>query len=466
MVTEQAPPPLQGGRNGVNGHAKPVTFEVYHADGIKPLPFNSDVELSVLGCIMLEGAFPPGLDLEPEHFTDPRHKLIFAACRELSRRGVKPQAHLVKAALGPELIERAGGPDYLRTVIEETPWSVSLRDFARVVRDDAAKRDILRIMQADYLSTSDAKTAQARIMADLQAIVPPGAVSTVYDAQDAVDALMEQGANPERNISTGISYLDAVLNGGLSPGELTVLAARPALGKTTLALNIAMTAVEAGKSVGILSLEMSARELTARIISAQVKIPSAHVLKTLSGQSEPNKQVMDALGDLSDRKDKLIIDQNAIMPPPAMRQRITQWNDSRGLDLLVVDHLQLTEGESGEQRVHALDRVTQVLRGLAKELDIAVLACSQLNREVEKATRKPQLSDLRDSGAIEQNADAVLFLHKPESKDAVEDAALPVRLDINIAKNRNGGLGTARASFWRHHSKIVAVEGGQEHAKW
>ena len=239
------------------------------------------------------------------------------------------------------------------------------------------------------------------------------------------------------------------------------------MGKTTFALNWSMQAVAMGKSVGFLSMEMSAPELAARIIAAETSIPSDHVVDVLNDESKASNRVMQALGDFDDNKDKFIVDQKAVFTPAEIRSRVVGWQ-SRNLDLLVVDHLQLTAGNDGESKVSALDRTTRELKALAKGLDIAVLACSQLNRSIEQlaTSRKPMLSDLRDSGALEQNADVVLFLHKPEVKDASKDNTLPVKLDCIIAKNRNGGVGSAGMAFWRHHSKIVQQEPGQAWGEW
>ena len=431
----------------------------------KPLRYNQDVELSLLGSLMLEGEFPADMDVEPEHFLDTRHRLIFAACRGLARRGLQPQAATVRAALG-DLIDDAVGVAYLREMIEETPYAVNLRSYAKSIREGHAKREVLRVQQTDY-GMPDAQATIDAITADLNGIQTPSTVSTVFDAEQASSALMETRADPLRNIPSGVPYLDKILKGGLTPGEVTIIAARPGMGKTTFALNWSMQAVAMGKSVGFLSMEMSAPELAARIIAAETSIPSDQVVDVLNGESKASNRVMQALGDFDDNKDKFIVDQKAVFTPAEIRSRVVGWQ-SRNLDLLVVDHLQLTAGDDGESKVSALDRTTRELKALAKELDIAVLACSQLNRSIEQlaTSRKPMLSDLRDSGALEQNADVVLFLHKPEVKDASKDNTLPVKLDCIIAKNRNGGLGSAGMAFWRHHSKIVQQEPGQAWGEW
>ena len=149
------------------------------------------------------------------------------------------------------------------------------------------------------------------------------------------------------------------------------------------------------------------------------------------------------------------------MTPEQIRARVLEWKP-HDLDLLVVDHLQLTSGQDDENRVNQLDRVTQQLKGIAKEFDLPILACSQLNRNaVTNGKRKPELSDLRDSGAIEQNSDVVMMLHWPEVRDAVKDPSLPVKVECLVLKNRNGREGAAGMSFWRHHSRFETPAPGQ-----
>ena len=185
---------------------------------------NQDVELSLLGSIMLKGEFPADMDVS-RALHDTRHRLIFSACRGLARRGLQPQAATVRAALG-DLIDDAGGVAYLREMIEETPYAVNLRSYAKSIREGHAKREVLRVQQTNY-GMLDAQATIDAITADLNDIQTPSTVSTVFDAEQASSALMETRADPLRNIPSGVPYLDKILKGGLTPGEVTIIAARP-----------------------------------------------------------------------------------------------------------------------------------------------------------------------------------------------------------------------------------------------
>ena len=433
-------------------------------------PADLDLETAVLGSIMVYGRYSTELQLKLEYFIGRQHRIIFEACHSLHARGVPPLPHTVLAALAG-MEDEVGGLGYLQYLVEGTPVDVNLQAYARMLEEGYVRRRVLKLQTTDYLtSTVDVVKVLDQLHADLAAIPRPSDTATVFDAQEAISLLMESRTDRSRNIHVGIPHLDTMLRGGLSPGELTTLAGRPGQGKTTMALCWARAALEQGKSVGVLSFEMSAAEVVARIIAADTLIPADRVVDAYHGEmGDPaQSRVANAFGAFDGFKDSFVIDQLASMTAEKIRARVAEWGH-RNLDMLVVDHLQLTTGDEAESRVNQLDRVTRELKGIAKEQGIAILACSQLNRQGAQrgsGNSKPELSDLRDSGAIEQNSDVVLMLHRPEAKDAVKDPDLPVKVELLIRKNRNGGVGSTGMSFWRHHSRFTAPEPNQEYGQW
>ena len=213
---------------------------------------------------------------------------------------------------------------------------------------------------------------------------------------------------------------------------------------------------------------MQVAELVARMVAADTNIPANLVVPAFLGDQGDDMatRVRDSFAKVDGYEDRWIADQKATATPEQIRARVLSWRP-RNLDMLIVDHLQLTSGDEGESEVNRLDRITRELKALAKEMDIAVLAVSQLNRQIEqRAGGKPALSDLRGSGAIEQNSDAVLMLHRTEVKDAEKDDTLPVKVELLVRKNRNGVEGAAGLSFWRHHSRFEMPAKDQVFGAW
>ena len=234
---------------------------------------------------MLFGGYTADLGLTRDHFVNKANRRIFEACHELAVRGVVPIPHTVQVALG-DLIDQVGGLPYLQCVVDQTPTDVHLPSYAAMLKETLAQRKLQQVQARDYLAeASDAEHALVMMREDLDRIPNPGS-TTVYDGHEAISLLIEMRSDPRRHIASGITYLDKMLRGGLTPGELTTLAGRPGQGKTTFALCWAREALEHGKSVGVLSFEMSAPELLVRLIAADTLIPADQVGNAYHGELE------------------------------------------------------------------------------------------------------------------------------------------------------------------------------------
>ena len=200
-------------------------------------PTNIDLEVAILGSILVKGAYDPALGLIPDHFANTKHRVLFAACRDLASRGIPPVPHTVAALEAVQDLIGSGAKDYLAYAVETTPYDGHLEAYALMLKEKYAERRIVEVQETDYLGDASPEAALEAMRADLERIPQPRAINTVFDARQATSLLMEARADPSRNIASGLTYLDKVLNGGLAPGELITLAGRPGQGKTTLALN-------------------------------------------------------------------------------------------------------------------------------------------------------------------------------------------------------------------------------------
>jgi len=273
----------------------------------------------------------------------------------------------------------------------------------------------------------------------------------------AVQTSQERGAGP---VPTGFLDLDRIL-GGLQRADLIILAARPSLGKSTLALNIARNAASQGATSAIFSLEMSRDQLVLRMLSAEAEVDS-HRLRLGLITDQQEQRVIDAVGGLSDLP--IYIDDSPLQTIVEIRSKARRLHMERGLDLVIVDYIQLMQGTSRqENRVQEVSDISRSLKGMARDMNVPLLAISQLSRAVEqRPSHRPQLSDLRDSGSIEQDADVVAFIYRDDVYYTEEDwgrqhAAEPYPknlAEISIAKHRNGPLGTMNLYFRDQYSRF------------
>jgi replicative DNA helicase len=434
-------------------------------------PHSVEAEQAVIGGLLIDAlAWDQIGDLiVADDFYRPDHRLIFAALAELIANG-KP-ADVVTASGQLERsgqLETAGGLAYLGTLARDTPTAANVRAYAQIIRERSLLR---RLISAGRAITAAAYSNDGRAARDLVdeaeqqvfAIAEQstgrrdGAVKVSALLPVLIDKIDEWHTNPNtmRGLPTGFTDFDRK-TGGLRPGDLVIVAGRPSMGKTTLAMNIAeYVAVNPGtrSAVAIFSMEMPSEQLLTRMLSS---IGGVQLNAIRSGQisDEDWVRVTAATSQLSEAR--IYIDESAGLTPTELRARARRVaREEKGLGLIIIDYLQLMQVPgTKENRATEIAEISRGLKALAKELQVPVIALSQLNRGVEQRTeKKPVMSDLRESGAIEQDADMILLIYREE----VYDKNTPKRgvAEIDLAKHRNGEIGTFLLTFQGQYSRFA-----------
>ncbi|CAL8474555.1 replicative DNA helicase [Caballeronia sp. S22] len=420
----------------------------------RAIPQAIEAEQSVIGALMLDNDSIDRIgDLRAEHFYRADHRLIFQLVTSMIGEGIGADAITVFERLQAQgKSADVGGLAYLNALVQNTPSSANIARYAGIVRDRAQKRMLLSATSEiqDSVGTTG-ESADELIDRAATTIEQIGRVAVRREPKAVKQALAEhihaidrRLAGTERAISTGLVDLDRQLNGGLRPGWLVILAARPGVGKTSLAMNVANHVAE-NHSALFLSMEMPESELLDRSIASLGRVPLERVMHVRENDDEFWLGLTAAGQKLSELN--LHIDDQPSLRLLDVRSKARLVKRKHGLDVLVVDYLQLMAGE-GSNRNSEIEGITRGLKSLAKELGIAIIALAQLNREVEKrAGRMPVLSDLRDSGSIEQDADAVLFIHREEV--ANPDAGEQWRgfAQVRTAKFRHGRTGDVALTY-------------------
>jgi replicative DNA helicase len=434
-------------------------------------PHNEEAEASVLGAILLTEQALDGVLLEvglrPDHFYRPRHQRIFGAMIRLKEKA-EPEAVdalTVCDNLGTHgELDEAGGADYVHSLPTVVPAVGAVLDYARIVRDDALMRGILnttREIQAEVLAhrgeprdlIERAETALFRIGHDTGKAEMRSIEDVLHDEMDRLVEL-SRGDAGLTGVPSGFSDLDD-LTGGFQPGNLVVLAARPAMGKSALATNFAENAaVDHGKAVALFSLEMSETELAHRFLASRARVSSDELRKGRVKGDRWNK-VNQAAGKLAGAP--LYIDDSSDLGVLELRAKARRMAARQGLGLVIVDYLQLMRPEGrADSRVEQIGQISRGLKILARELDVPVIAISQLSRAVEsRHPPEPMLSDLRESGSIEQDADVVMFVYRDEYYDRESERL--GEADLIVAKHRNGPIGRITLSFLPKYPKFASL---------
>lgn len=421
-------------------------------------PQSIDSERAVLGSIMLrKDAMHEVEDMVNEDsFYVEKHKLIFRAMLDLDSKNEPIDMLSLSTKLTEQkLLERVGGNQYLAEIVNVVPSSTNVKHYADIVQKKYVLRSLIEA--ADYVSElafeeGDDHMDDILDMAEKRifSVVSSPKSQKFVNLKDALPEAYErleklhENKGMLRGLPTGFRDLDNLLS-GFQKQDLIILAARPSMGKTTLALDMArLAAVNHEKSILVFSLEMSSQQLVDRMLSAQSRV-NAWNLRTGNLSSDRDfSHLRDSLDKLS--KAKMFIDDqagNSIVRMKALARRIKA---EKGLDFIIVDYLQLmTTSKNYDSMVNQVTEISRSLKALAKELDVPVLALSQLSRAVESRGGKPRLSDLRDSGSIEQDADVVMFIHREDKgKDESEQTNIA---EILIEKHRNGPTGKVDLYF-------------------
>ena len=444
------------------------------------LPSDIQAEEGVLGSILIDADVLPQVTaiVRAQDFMRERNRLVFEGCLRLyERHEAIDQITLAQELTLTGELANLGGMAYLSHLVAITPLAVHAPHYAELVARAAALRRLIeagsRIAEIGYEATQDVAAAFRRAEEVLSQVSRGAQERDWMSLRELLDrwlmaraALAEGAAPAAMPLQSGYPNLDELL-GGMNRTDLLVLGARPSMGKSALALNIAMNAARLGARVGVFSLEMSSNQLVNRILAAEAEVNAAHLQMGLYSEAQ-EQRIMDAIGTLSDMQ--VYFDDSSLQTSASMRSKADRLAHAHGLDMLVVDYLQLVQGQArrpggGENRAQEISEISRSLKALARDLNIVVLTCSQLNRVVEsRPSHRPQLSDLRDSGSIEQDADAVAFIFREDRQFTQEewDRTFPDRpypqnvAEIILAKHRHGPTGSVMMYF---HPAYVRFDG-------
>ena len=435
------------------------------------LPHSDDAERSVLGAVLLDNRQIHKAQeiLTHEAFYSDRHRRVFRALEDLAETGSALDLVTLREALQRSgELEACGGLAYLAGLVDGSARSANVEHYAKIVKEKMVLRELIRSAQQILTSAMRAEGSADQVLDDAEKAIfhvaedrlKAGFLSMKVVGERSIKMIedLTHRREPITGIATGFVQLDE-WTAGLQPADLVVLAARPSMGKTALALNIAShAALRHGRAVGIFSLEMSHQQLFSRLLCAEARV-DAHRLRTGRIGKDEWQRIIKTFAELSDAP--MFIDDTPGIGMMEMRAKSRRLKLERGLDLLVVDYLQLMRGRGRyESRQQEISDISRSLKEMAKELHVPIVALSQLSRAPEQRSagdKKPQLSDLRESGAIEQDADVVLFLFREELYKR-DDPDLKGKAELIIGKQRNGPTGSLDLHFIREFTSFVNPE--------
>ena len=446
------------------------------AERLRLPPHSVEAERSLLGGLMLDQrAWDQVADVVGvDDFYRADHRAVFQAIMTLTEQSRPPDAVTVSEQLEREnRLEIAGGIDYLARLVEETPSAANVRAYARIVRDHAMLRQLIEIGGDIAASAHESEGRTVAELVDLAEqrvfeIAERGSGGPGFKALKdilpiAIDRLdvLSHSDDEITGVATGFGAMDE-MTAGLQRGELIVIAGRSSMGKSTLAVNIAENAAIGHQiPTAIFSMEMSAEQLTFRMIGSIGRVNQSSLRRGKLSDGDWSR-IDSAVSMMA--KAPIFIDDSAGLSPTEVRARSRRLKREHGLGLIVIDYLQLMQvAGTVENRATEISEISRSLKALAKELDLPVIALSQLNRSVEqRVDKRPVMSDLRESGAIEQDADLIVFIYREE----VYDKETPRRgiADIIIGKQRNGPTGEFRLTFLGEYTKfenLVAEDYGE-----
>ncbi len=434
----------------------------------RTLPHNLEAERSVLGAILLHNeAFNLAAEvIDSGDFYRDAHRRIFDKMVKIVERGGAIDLVTLKDELGRTGdLDEVGGPAYITALVDGVPRSMNVEHYARIIKEKSTLRNLIfsanKILATAYDAEEDADVildqAEHAIFAIADDKVRDGFVSLRDLAQSSLDTIEQLHARKEliTGVPTGFTDLDEMTS-GLQPSDLVIVAARPSMGKTSLVLNVAQhVGTKTDKTVGIFSLEMSKEQLFLRMLTAEARIDAQRMRRGYLGERDWGR-LSQALGSLSEAK--IFIDDTPSIGVLEMRAKCRRLAAEHDLNLVVIDYIQLMQGRGRfENRTLELASISRSLKGLAKELNVPVVVLSQLSRAPEaRSDHRPQLSDLRESGALEQDADVVMFIYR---QDMYQDKSDPSGdgagvAELIIGKQRNGPTGIVKLAFIREFTRF------------
>lgn len=441
------------------------------ADNQRSLPNNLEAERSVLGAILIENAaLNEALPvINARAFFRDAHRRIFEAMVELSDKRQPIDLTTLKELLEQKGdLEEVGGPAYIASLVDGVPRSTNIEYYAQIVKDKATLRSLIfsanKILGTAYEADQSADLivdeAEAAIMAVGELAIKGGEFVQAEDWMSETSEQVEKAYNDKRivtGVTSGIEKLDGYTR-GWQPSDLIYIGARPSAGKTSLMLQMALSAAAAGTMAGVISLEMSRKVIGMRAVSM---VATVDAFRLMVGHLTPfeKQRVNEAMLDIARRK--IAIDDAVGMSATQLRAKVRRFASRRGIGALFVDYMQLVYDQSigAENRNQELAQISAGWKSLARELNIPVIVLSQLSRGNAKENRRPQVSDLRDSGALEQDADVAILLHRPQQNEhsgsKYQDGE---EAEIIIGKQRNGPTGLIRLQWVGPQMRFAALE--------
>lgn len=442
-------------------------------DDLKIPPHDLVAEQSVLGAVFIAPDTIISLadELVPDDFYKPANKIVFKTILSLLEKGEPIDATTMVSALTNQGdISKIGGMNYVVELVNSTPTSKNVEHYAKLVKEKATLRKVIsglsESLSSAYqgdVSISDIIAKTEKSMLDISNQNAGTGFRNVADILDTHMQIVETRSQTDgfvTGMSTGFVGLDKITT-GLHEGNLIILAARPAMGKTALALNVAKyVATIERKPAVIFSLEMGAEELIERMLASEGMVPAYH-LKTGNLSTDEWKRLVQAQNNLYDAP--IFVDDTAGIRISEIRSNARKLDQEMGgLGVIIIDYLQLITGAKGENRQQIVSEISRELKILAKDLKVPVIALSQLSRAVEhRQDKRPMLADLRESGSIEQDADIVAFLYRDAyyQKEQADSQEANNVTELILEKNRHGSLGTVKLYFHKEYTKFSSVEG-------
>ena len=423
----------------------------------KTQPFNIEAEISVLGSMLLDNEAINLVTeiLRTDNFYKTSHQHIFDTIVNIYNKNNAVDLVILKDELKKQsLLEKVGGAEYLMELEESVPLASNVEYYAKIVREKTIKRDLItataKIQQEAYNDSLESEelldVAEKEIFDITQRKFSSPTIKLFNILHDTFDHISNLHDREGRltGISTGYYDLNDITS-GLQKSELIVIAARPSMGKSSLVLNIAEHAgTKEKKPTLIFSMEMSAQQVAQNMLCSTAKI-DAHLLRTGKLDDNQFSNLSLAMGDLLESE--IFIDDTPGLGLLELRAKARRLKLQHNIQMIIVDYLQLMEARKAENRQQEISSISRGLKALARELEVPVIAVSQLNRSVEtREGHTPRMSDLRESGSIEQDADVIILLHR---EDYYDPTKRPGEVDLNIAKQRNGPTGKVKLTFRR-----------------
>jgi len=435
-------------------------------------PHNLDAEKALLGAVLLKPDVMHDISVTifPESFYADKHRQIYEAMYQTFIKGEPIDVISITSRLTTNnALDRVGGAEYIVELLETVPAASNALYYSELVQSKAVLRGLIYASEdiAEMAYSNPENTDEVLDQAEKKIYQVTNAPTTQKfrtigsSLAEAWDRFEHLSANQDekRGVQSGFTALDNLL-AGFQKSDLIILAARPSMGKTTFALDVARNAaLKFGASVGIFSLEMSDQQLVDRMLAAEAGVDSWKLRTGRLSSDHEYQAVQEAMTKLSDAK--IHIDDQAGNNILKMRSAARRLKNEHGLDMLIVDYLQLmspTATKSSDSMVQQVTEISRSLKILARELDVPIIALSQLSRAVEQRGGKPRLSDLRDSGSIEQDADVVMFIHREDKMNKDKEAERPNIAEILVEKHRNGPVGMAELYFDGKHVRFLNLD--------